>query len=54
MEADDARMAVTDLHHKEADQVNLGTAHSMKGEHALRAHSNSTGREAHSALMGTA
>ena len=26
MEVDDARMAATDLHHKEADQVNLSTA----------------------------
>ena len=48
MEVDDARMAVTDLHHKEADQVHVGTACVLKAEHALRAHPHSTRRAAQS------
>ena len=56
MEVDDARMAVTDLHHKEADQVHFNTAQFLEAEIAMRGHPNqhNTGQEAHLVLMGTA
>lgn len=56
VEVDDARMAVTDLHHKEADQVHFNTAQFLEAEHAMRGHPNqhNTGQEAHLVLMGTA